>query len=110
MSEIITEYPIDVSWFIDTTPDYSLINNFTETNIANFNDSITIIAEQFTASEEEHVDCFICMESRENNKFCQLNCGHYFCGICIRTIIGLPQAFHCPLCRVKVSNIKNFTH
>jgi hypothetical protein len=106
MTELISEPPIEVSWFIDTTPDYSLLDNFTETNLNNFNNNINIIPHRFVASEEEHVDCFICMESRENDKFCQLNCDHYFCVTCIRTIIQLPRVFVCPLCRERVTSIK----
>lgn len=106
MTELISESPIEVSWFIDTTPDYSLLDNFAETNLNNFNNNINIIPHRFVASEEEHVDCFICMESRENDKFCQLNCDHYFCVTCIRTIIQLPRVFDCPLCRERVTSIK----
>ena len=51
-------------------------------------------------------DCAICMENRENDKFCQLNCQHYFCVVCVQIILHLPRAFHCPLCREKVDTIK----
>jgi hypothetical protein len=109
MTEFISEPDVEVSWAIDTTPDYSLVSNFTETyvNDESFNYNITIIEEQFVVSEDEcAADCAICMESRENDKFCQLNCQHYFCTVCVETILHLPRAFHCPLCREKVATIK----
>jgi len=109
MTEFISEADIvddefEVSWVIDTTPDYSLVSNFTDTYVnESFNYNITIIEEQFVVSED---DCAICMENRENDKFCQLNCQHCFCAVCIQTILHLPRAFHCPLCREKVATIK----
>ncbi len=107
MTEFISEPDIGVSWVIDRTPDYSLINNLIQANIDYFNENITIIAEQFIVPEdEEYSDCAICMEKREIEKFCQLNCEHHFCTICVQTILHLPQAFHCPLCREKVTTIK----
>ena len=106
MTEIISETLVETLWFIDTTPDYSLLDNF---HVTNLNNNITIIPERFSASEEEQFDCFICMENRENDKFCQLNCDHYFCVTCIRTIIHLPQVFNCPLCREKVTSIKTMS-
>jgi hypothetical protein len=104
MTEFISEPDVEVSWVIDRTPDYSLVSNFTETYVnESFNYNITIIEEQFVFSED---DCTICMENRENDKFCQLNCQHCFCAVCIQTILHLPQVFHCPLCREKVDTIK----
>ena len=110
MTEFISEPDIvddefEVSWSIDTTPDYSLVSNFAETyvNDESFNYNITIIEEQFVVSED---DCAICMENRENDKFCQLNCQHYFCVVCVQIILHLPRAFNCPLCREKVDTIK----
>ena len=109
MSEFICEADIggeefEVSWAIDRTPDYSLVSNLTETYVnESFNYNITIMEEQFVVSED---DCAICMENRENDKFCQLNCKHCFCAVCIQTILHLPRAFHCPLCREKVATIK----
>ena len=72
----------------------------------NFNDNISIIEEQFVVSDDDCSDCAICMESRENDKFCQLNCQHCFCAVCIQTILHLPRTFHCPLCRERVDTIK----
>ena len=107
MTEFISEVGFEVSWFIDRTPNYSLINNLIEANIDYFNDNISIIEEQFVVSQDEcAADCAICMENRENDKFCQLNCQHYFCVICVQIILHLPRAFHCPLCREKVDTIK----
>ena len=106
MTEFISEAAVEVSWVIDTTPDYSLINNLIEANIEYFNDNISIIEEQFVVSDDDCSDCAICMESRENNKFCQLNCQHCFCAVCIQTILHLPRTFHCPLCRERVDTIK----
>ena len=69
-------------------------------------ENISIIEEEFVVSEDECSDCAICMENRENDKFCQLNCQHYFCVVCVQIILHLPRAFHCPLCREKVDTIK----
>jgi hypothetical protein len=102
MTEFIDDHTIEVSWVIDRTPNYSLINNLIQANIDYFNDNISILAEQFVVPED---DCAICMENREIDKFCQLNCEHYFCTICVQTILHLPRAFHCPLCREKVTTI-----
>ena len=107
MTEFISEVGVEVSWFIDRTPNYSLINNLIEANIDYFNDNISIIEEEFVVSQDEcAADCAICMENRENDKFCQLNCQHYFCVVCVQIILHLPRAFHCPLCREKVDTIK----
>jgi hypothetical protein len=106
MTEFISEAAVEVSWVIDTTPDYSLINNLIEANIEYFNDNISIIEEQFVVSDDDCSDCAICMESREDDKFCQLNCQHCFSAVCIQTILHLPRTFHCPLCREKVDTIK----
>jgi hypothetical protein len=96
----------DVSWFIDRSPDYSLLEMFAGINIENCNSTIRIISEQFVVSKGEDIDdCAICMETRENDEFCRLNCKHHFCSICIQIIMRLPRAFHCPLCRVKVDSI-----
>ena len=109
MTEFISEPDVEVSWVIDTTPDYSLVGNFVESyvNDESFNYNITVIEEQFVVSQDEcAADCAICMENRENDKFCQLNCQHYFCVVCVQIILHLPRAFHCPLCREKVDTIK----
>jgi hypothetical protein len=103
MTEFIDDHTIEVSWFIDRTPNYSLINNLIHSNIDYFNDNISVIEEEFVVSQDE---CAICMEKRENDEFCQLNCRHYFCAVCIQIILHLPRAFNCPLCREKVVTIK----
>jgi hypothetical protein len=107
MTEFIDDPTIEVSWVIDRIPNYSLINNLIHANIDYLNDNISIIVEQFVVSDDEcAADCAICMENRENAKFCRLNCQHYFCVICVQIILRLPRAFHCPLCRQKVVTVK----
>jgi hypothetical protein len=114
-----------VEWFIDTTPDYNLTNNYqvsnyTETimnnSIINFieyefmpsnpkkNQRISIDVEVcgIVVSEEDR-NCCICYEIKEYKDISQINCGHKFCGTCIIDHISINYINPCcPLCREKI--------
>jgi hypothetical protein len=59
----------------------------------------------FPVTEEEK-DCCVCMESKEYQQICQLNCLHKFCSECTLTHIQRnTQQPCCPLCRTNITNI-----
>ena len=67
--------------------------------------TIRIDVQEFPVSQED-INCCICMESRENQQICQLNCLHKFCSECTLSHIQRNgQRTSCPLCRTPVTNI-----
>lgn len=56
---------------------------------------------------EESQNCCICMEYRDKDDICELNCKHKFCWICIKSIISKKNSriLNCPLCRDDIKNI-----
>jgi hypothetical protein len=58
---------------------------------------------------EEQCECCICMDQKEAENICQLNCGHSFCVSCIdtslKTFRDRNQDVICALCRTKVKKI-----
>jgi len=97
----------EVYWYIDRTPDYSMLNIINNPKI----DSSTIIKHNIdiicknTEIFEEEKNCYICMEDRENEDICRLNCHHVLCGICIKHILKTFTTISCPLCRTLTTNI-----
>lgn len=66
---------------------------------------IQIEVQEFPLSEED-CNCCVCMETRENQQICQLNCQHKFCSECTLTHFRRHgQRTSCPLCRTPVTNI-----
>lgn len=65
--------------------------------------NINFNIEEFTISEEER-NCCICMEQRETQQFCRLNCQHLYCVTCINS--HLERNNSCPLCRTNITNIQ----
>ena len=55
--------------------------------------------------------CCICMDRIEKNNFCILECGHYYCKICIlmHKINNIDNCF-CPICRNKYDAIYNLNN
>jgi hypothetical protein len=119
-----------ITWTIDRTPDYSIYLNLIEnTNIINYNNyynnynignyyndnsptipfsrehNITIVCKSLEISDEE-LDCCICMEQREKEEICSLNCNHKFCGLCIEGCLKKHEQYTCSLCREPVTEIE----
>jgi hypothetical protein len=95
----------EVYWYIDRTPDYNIldtIHNSIDNNHSKKHD-IIILYKNIDFSEEEN--CYICMEDREKQEFCSLNCEHIVCGICAKNILKSFTVICCPLCRTSVTNI-----
>jgi hypothetical protein len=120
----------EITWSIDRTGDrnllnlinlnnfdsssvYTNINTLTTTHI--YNDvaptipfiqeqSIIVSCEQLEISYEEQ-NCCICMETREKNDICSLNCHHKFCGVCVEKCVKRPDPYNCSLCRETVTKI-----
>ena len=65
---------------------------------------ITISCEELEISYEDQ-NCCICMEQREKNDICELNCHHKFCGFCVENCIKRPDTYNCSLCRERVVKI-----
>jgi hypothetical protein len=106
-----------VEWFIDTTPDYNLTNNYD-----NMNNIINSIEDEIMHSKpnkfqrisidaevcgiivsEEDRNCCICYEIKEYEDISQINCGHKFCGTCAIDHISINYRNPCcPLCREKI--------
>ena len=57
---------------------------------------------------EQQQECCVCMEKREKEEICELNCKHNFCGFCVKDILSKNNTSspNCPLCREKIKNIK----
>jgi hypothetical protein len=97
----------EVYWYIDRTPDYSMLNMINNSKIDSSNikkHNIYIICKNTEIFEEEKI-CYICMENRENEEICRLNCGHTVCGICAKDILKTFTTICCPLCRTPTTNI-----
>ena len=66
---------------------------------------IVIEVQNFHISEED-CNCCVCMNMKENDQICQLNCLHKFCVECTLTHFRRNgQQTFCPLCRTPVTNI-----
>jgi hypothetical protein len=63
--------------------------------------NIDIIYKTLLISDEESI-CCICMEKREKNEICSLNCHHTFCGYCIENCLKMKELYVCSLCREEV--------
>jgi hypothetical protein len=66
------------------------------------NHRINIDINSFTVSEEDKT-CCICMEERETEEFCRLNCQHTFCVQCINQ--HLHTNYSCPICRSDITDL-----
>ena len=105
---------VNISWSIDRTPDVNLAAICSENK---FNIELVIETKKEEEEEEEEEkceDCAICYEKINTFDEVKLNCGHTFCGLCIKTILtkhnkmksGGPS---CALCRKDMSKfiVKN---
>jgi hypothetical protein len=85
----------------------NILNNITEDEyFIRFetprNHRINIDIINFTVSEEDR-HCCICMEERQSEDICRLNCRHSFCVQCINQ--HLQTNHSCPICRSDVTNL-----
>lgn len=94
---------------IDNSPlRFDIINNlgdfipFNEVP-SNRHATINISCQYFEVSEEE-CDCCICLETREIDRICLINCQHKFCVTCINQ--HLQRKSSCPLCRTQITDIQ----
>jgi hypothetical protein len=115
----------EITWTIDRTPNPNYLNEILNEeiyntrflrNITNIYDieptirfdekqqNIIVICEEFEISDEE-LDCCICMETKDKNEICSLNCKHKFCGECVETCVKKPGIYTCSLCREDVTII-----
>ena len=60
--------------------------------------NIDIIYKTLLVSDEESI-CCICIETREKNEICSLNCHHTFCGYCVENCLKNQDIYMCSLCR-----------
>jgi len=60
--------------------------------------NIDIIYKTLLISDEESI-CCICIETREKNEICSLNCHHTFCGYCVENCLKMQDIYVCSLCR-----------
>jgi hypothetical protein len=97
----------EVYWYIDRTPDYSMLNmiNNSKKDSSNIKKHNIYIICKNTEIFEEEKNCYICMENRENEEICRLNCAHTVCGICAKDILKTFTTICCPLCRTPTTNI-----
>ena len=131
------EMDSNISWFIDRNPDRN-ISRFVNNNVINYDnynnynnyvdllyneminqpipinnlyqegETIDIKCEIIEVSEEDQ-NCCICMETREKEDICHLNCNHKFCEICINSLLNKNKKSiitPCPLCRETITTIK----
>jgi hypothetical protein len=115
---------IDLQRMVDNNvPNYDVYNNYANDNynyyfgdrfqILNNNQynlrhhyhKIYILCESLMI-EDESQNCCICMETREKQDICLLNCNHGFCGICVKDILEKQPRPSCALCREKISVIR----
>lgn len=67
---------------------------------------VNFILQEFELSEEDKT-CCICMEQKENEQICSINCRHKFCVVCIDLHLNRNQ--YCPLCRAYIHQIQTQT-
>ena len=71
--------------------------------------SCELVLDQYLQFSEEQCECCICMDQKEEENICQLNCKHVFCVTCIdssiKTFRDRNQDVICALCRTEVKKI-----
>jgi hypothetical protein len=68
--------------------------------------SVNVIVNEFYLSEEDR-NCCVCMDKKDIDHICKLNCFHVFCVECINTCLERKQT--CPLCRSYITQIQTQT-
>ncbi len=98
----------ELYWYIDRTPDYNILNTINNSKIDCSNikrHDIIILCKNIEIFEYLEKNCYICMEDREKEDFCSLNCNHVICGICAKQILKSFKTICCPLCRTSTTDI-----
>lgn len=98
----------ELYWYIDRTPDYNILNTINNSNIDCSNierHDIIILCKNIEIFEYLEKNCYICMEDREKEDFCSLNCNHVICGICTKQMLKSFKTICCPLCRTSTTDI-----
>ena len=97
----------------DNSYEYIIYNNDNIIDYININptiifeepkQNIDIIYKTLLVSDEESI-CCICIETREKNEICSLNCHHTFCGYCVENCLKNQDIYMCSLCRKTVVTI-----
>jgi len=103
--------------FIEMDATYPTNNNFINNQIIDWPPSISftrskpseLVLDEAIQFSEEQCECCICMDQKEEENICQLNCGHSFCVSCIdtslKTFRDRNQDVICALCRGEVKKI-----
>jgi len=106
----------DILGWIDHSPDLSVLSNLILNNlngIRNINilhstpeKKYAITTIKYCKKDENMCkDCSICYEEKKQYNFVKLNCGHEFCGICVKTIIDKNDKPSCAFCRTDIKTI-----
>ena len=101
---------VNISWSIDRTPDVNLAAICSQNK---FNIELVIEMKKEEEEEEEEEECAICYDKIKTVDEVMLNCGHTFCGLCIKTILTNHNNMRndpcCALCRKDMSKfvVKN---
>lgn len=96
-------YEIINNQIINDNDDFIPFNYTPSQQIHETVQTIIVNVEEFLVYDEDR-DCCICMEQRECQQFCRLNCQHLFCLQCINT--NLSRNNLCPLCREPILTIQ----
>ena len=101
----------DVNYINTFNTNYAvnILSNITEDddfipfdNSHHINHIIHVDINNLSVSEEDR-QCCICMEQRQTEDICRLNCQHSFCVQCINQ--HLQTNHSCPICRARVTNV-----
>lgn len=65
---------------------------------------LTKIKTQMRDCENECVDCSICLENVNKNKFIKFNCSHEFCEDCVTSLFN-KNLLNCALCRKSITDL-----
>lgn len=84
---------------------YELRNRVSGTQFQSKNKKSKILIED-NADHSRIFNCPVCMESSIRRKPTSTQCGHIFCGKCIKQIIRLTRK--CPICSTKLSESQIF--
>jgi hypothetical protein len=70
------------------------------------NSPVNFIVNEFDLSEEDRT-CCVCIDEKNSEQICKLNCCHVFCVECINNC--LERNSLCPLCRSYITQIRTQT-
>jgi hypothetical protein len=89
----------------EESEDFISFGNPVGRNLMN-SSQVNFIVHEFELSEEEKT-CCICIDEKDDDKICLLNCRHKFCVECINSHLKKNQ--NCPLCRAYITEIRTQT-